>query len=168
MHFTERMLYDAAVKKECTHSQPFLPNARRHMFFSIPVCHHTHIGSEEKSRFSFLCSYLVLFFLNSFELFLRHFQSGCNLPSFEPSSALIGRSSNCICNMGLGYVSISRGSVQVLLASGHWIALGRSMVKWQVASGSFMGVYLSHFFSNVSIFFRKHLDSDFWGMLKPY
>ena len=157
------------LSKKCTHSQPFLPNARRRMFFSIPVCHHTHIGSEEKSRFSFLCSYLALIFFNSFELFLRHFQSGCNLPSFEPSSALIGRSSNCICNMGLGYVSISRGSVQVLLASGHWIALDRSMVKWQVASGSFMGVYLSHFFSNFpkkSLFFRKHIVSDFWGMLK--
>ena len=43
----------------------------------------------------------------------------------------------------------------------------RHLVKWQVASGSFMGVYLSHFFSNISIFlFRKHFDSDFWGMLK--
>ena len=97
-------------QKKCTHSQPFLPNARRHMFFFHPsLSSHTHIGSEEKSRFFFLCSYLALCFLTSFELFLRHFQSGCNLPSFEPSSALIGRSSNCICNMGLGYVSISRG-----------------------------------------------------------
>ena len=78
--------------------------------------------------------------------------------------------------MGLGYVSISRGSVQVLLASGHWIALDRSMVKWQGASGSFMGVYLSQFFSifpknhffSENIFFLTFGDAENPTDLKPY
>ena len=45
----------------------------------------------------------------------------------------------------------------------------RHLVKWQVARGSFKKVYLSQIFANVSkntFFFRKHLLSDFWGMLK--
>jgi hypothetical protein len=46
----------------------------------------------------------------------------------------------------------------------------RHLVKWQMASGSYKRVYLPQIFSNVSknFFFRKHLLSDFWGMLKPY
>ena len=94
-----------------------------HVFFHPGLSAHTHIGSEENSRFSFLCSYLALmFFLNSFELFLRHFQSGCNLSSFEPSSAFIGRSSNCICKWALNmYLSVG-GSAK---SSGSWFNISK-------------------------------------------
>ena len=79
MHFTERMLYDVAVKKNALILNHSCLTREDACFFSIPVCHHTHIGSEEKSRFSFLCSYLALIFFNSFELFLGHFQSASKI-----------------------------------------------------------------------------------------
>ena len=50
-----------------------------HVFFSIPVCHHTHIGSEEKSGFSFLCSYLSFDF---FKILLS-----CSLDIFTVGAA---------------------------------------------------------------------------------
>ena len=87
-----------------------------HVFFpSRFVITHTNRTRRKIKIFFSLLLFSFVFF-NSFELFLRYFQSGCNLPSVEPSSALIGRSSTCICNMGLGYVSISRGSAK----SGSW------------------------------------------------
>ena len=67
--------------------------AKTHVFFHPGLSPHTHrIRRKIEILFS-LALISFCFLLNSFELFLRHFQSGCNLPSFEPSSALIGRSS---------------------------------------------------------------------------